>query len=195
MNAECRSPAFSGTEMSRRFVLSVLVPLLLMTGRADAADDVPKQVPPSPGTRFTYTVANEPGMEKDPASAVVSRIDIQPLQFKVEKKPLPETRIRIGILTKTQGTSIPNDISAPCTGEGLAFNCTMKCADKIIGKFRAEALPTRPNEPKASYLRLIIEEPTVLNGCSEGKEPFIVPKELIGLQIILKGAAPAACFR
>jgi hypothetical protein len=194
MNAERRSLAASGTLMLRRLALPFLV-FLLLTGGADAADDVPKQTPPSPGTCFTYAVTDSPGIEKDPASAVVSRIDIQPLQFKVEKKPLPETRIRIGVLTRTQNTSIPNDISAPCTGEGLAFNCTMKCADKIIGKFRAEALPTRPNEPKASYLRLIIETPTVLNGCSEGKEPFTVPKELIGLQIILRGAEPTACFK
>jgi hypothetical protein len=71
----------------------------------------------------------------------------------------------------------------------------MKCADKIVGKFRAEALPTRPAEPKANYLRLIIEAPMVLNACSEGKQPLTVPKELTGLQIILKGAEPTACFR
>ena len=180
--------------MPRCLVLSVLAALLLACP-AGAADDVPKQAVPSPGTCFIYQVAEETGIEKDPASAVVSRVDVQPLQFKVENKPLPETRLRIGILPKNQSGPIPNDISAACTGEGLAFNCTMKCADKIVGKFRAEALPTRPTEPKAHFLRLIIEAPTVLNACSEGKQALAVPKELTGLQIILKGAEPAACFR
>lgn len=180
--------------MLRRLVLPVLA-LLLMTCRAGAADDVPKKVEPSPGTCFIYTVAEETGVEKDPASVFASRVDIQPLQFKVENKPLPETRLRIGILIKNQNAPIPNDISAPCTGEGLAFNCTMKCGDKVVGKFRAEALPTKPAEPKADYLRLIIEAPTVLNACTEGKQPFTVPNALIGVQIILKGAEPTACFR
>lgn len=180
--------------MPRRFALILLV-FVLMTCAAGAADDVPKQAVPAPGTCFTYQVADETAVEKDPASSIVSRIDVQPLQFKLESKPLPETRIRIGILPKDQEGPIPNDISAACTGEGLAFNCTMKCADKVVGKFRAEALPTRPTEPKAHFLRLIIEAPTVLNACSQGKEPLTVPAQLTGLQIILKGADPTTCFR
>jgi len=180
--------------MSRRFVLSVLA-FVLLARPVSAADDVPKQAVPSPGTCFTYQVADGTGTEKDPASAVVSRVDVQPLQFKIENKPLPETRLRIGVLPRKQSGPIPNDISAACTGEGLSFTCTMKCADKVVGKFRAEALPTRPTEPKAHFLRLIIEAPTVLNACSEGKQPLTVPKELTGLQIILKGAEPTACFR
>jgi hypothetical protein len=180
--------------MPRRLALSVLASLL-MTGAAGAADDLPKQVTPLPGTCFTYSVSEETGIERDPASAFVGRIDIQPLQFKVENKPLPETRLRIGVLLKNQSGPIPNDVSAPCTGEKLAFNCAMKCADKVVGKFRAEALPTKPNDPKANYLRLIIEAPTVLNACTEGEKPFEIPTELVGLQIILKSTEPSACFR
>jgi len=65
----------------------------------------------------------------------------------------------------------------------------------VVGKFSAEALPTRPSEPKADYLKLVIEAPTVLNGCTVGKEPSQVPAALIGKQIILKGAAKETCFR
>ena len=180
--------------MPRRFVLSVLA-LVLLVCPAGAADDVPKQAAPSPGTCFIYEVSADMNAEKDPASAVVRRIDVQPLQFKVENKPLPETRLRVGLQLRHQRGPIQNDISAPCTGEGLAFTCTMKCADKVVGKFRAEALPTKPAEPKANYLRLVIEAPTVLNACSEGKKPLTVPGKLINLQIILKGAEPTACFR
>lgn len=180
--------------MPRRLISSVLASLL-MTSLAIAADDLPKQATPSPGTCFSYTVSDETGVEKDPASAFVNRVDVQPLQFKVENKPLPETRLRIGILLKNQHGEVPSDISAPCVGEGLAFNCTMKCADKVVGKFRAEALPTKPSDPKANYLRLIIEAPTVLNQCSEGKKPISVPAGLTGLQIILKGVEPKSCFQ
>lgn len=180
--------------MPRRLVLSVLASLL-MTCAAGAADDLPKQAPPAAGTCFTYTVADETGVEKDPAAAHVNRVDVQPLQYKVENKPIPETRLRIGMLLKHQNGPMPNDVSAACTGEGLAFNCSMRCGDKVVGKFRAEALPTKPTEPKANYLRLVIEAPTVLNGCSEGKTPFTVPAGLTGLQIILKGAEPDACFK
>lgn len=180
--------------MTRRFSLSVPA-LLLFMHPLSAADDLPKQATPAPGTCFTYTISDETGVEKDPAAAHVSRVDVQPLQYKVENKPLPETRLRIGVLPKNQNGPIPNDVSAPCTGEGLAFTCTMKCGDKILGKFRAEALPTKPAEPKANYLRLVIEAPTVLNGCSEGKSPSTVPNELVNLQIILKGADPLACFK
>ena len=179
--------------MPRRLALSVLASMLMICA-ASAADDVPKEAPPSPGTCFTYTVADETGVEKDPAAAHVSRVDVQPLQYKVENKPRPETRLRIGILPKNQNGPMRNDVSAACTGEGLAFNCTMKCADKVMGKFRAEALPTKPAEPKANYLRLIIEAPTVLDGCTEGEKPFTVPPELVGLPIILKGAEPNVCF-
>jgi hypothetical protein len=65
----------------------------------------------------------------------------------------------------------------------------------VLGKFSAEALKTKPPEPKADYLRLVIETPTVLNGCTVGKERFDVPAALIGKQIILKGAAAGSCFR
>lgn len=180
--------------MPRRLALSAIA-CLLTTLVAGAADDLPKKAPPSIGTCFTYQVTNDTSVETDPAGAVLSRVDVQPLQYKIENKPLPETRLRIGFLLKNQDGPMPNDVSAPCTGEGLAFNCTLRCADKVVGKFRAEALPTRPAEPKADYLRLIVETPTVLNSCSEGKQPFTVPKELINLQIILKGAEPRSCFR
>jgi len=179
--------------MPRRLVLYPLA-FLLMTSVVGAADDVPKQAAPSPGTCFKYALSDETGVEKDPAAAHVSRVDVQPLQYKVESKPLPETRLRIGILLKNQNSPIQNDVSAPCTGEGLAFNCTMKCGDKVVGKFRAEALPTKPSEPKAHYLRLIIEAPTVLNACTEGKQALTLPSELVNLQIILKGAEPSTCF-
>lgn len=179
--------------MPRRLALYALA-FLSMTSVVAAADDVPKQTTPSPGTCFKYLLSDETGVEKDPAATYVSRVDVQPLQYKVENKPLPETRLRIGVLAKNQNGPIPNDLSAPCTGEGLAFHCTMKCGDKIVGKFRAEALPTKPKEPKANYLRLIIEAPTVLNACSEGKQAFALPNELVNLQIILKGAEPSTCF-
>jgi hypothetical protein len=64
-----------------------------------------------------------------------------------------------------------------------------------VGKFRAEALPTKPADPKANYLRLIFEAPTVLNACTEGQKPFTVPGGLTGLQIILKGAERGNCFQ
>lgn len=179
--------------MPRRLALYMLA-FLLMTCAASAADDVPKLAAPSPGTCFKYALSDETGVEKDPAATYVSRVDVQPLQYKVENKPLPETRLRIGILSKNQNGPIPNDLSAPCTGEGLAFNCTMKCGEKVVGKFRAEALPTKPRDPKAHYLRLVIEAPTVLNACSEGKGAFTLPNELVNLQIILKGAEPSTCF-
>lgn len=179
--------------MLSRLVLSMLAPMLVTTSLY-AADDVPK-AESVPGTCFVYKVDDETGVEKDPAAAVVSRVDLQPLQFKVEGKPLPETRFRIAIQPKGEAGLIADDISAPCTGEKLAFNCNMRCGDKIVGKFKAEALPTKPSEPKADYLRLIIEEPTVLNGCSEGKKPYPVPEGLKGLQVILKGADKAACFK
>lgn len=179
--------------MPRRLALYMLA-FLLMTCAASAADDVPKLAAPSPGTCFKYALSDETGVEKDPAATYVSRVDVQPLQYKVENKPLPETRLRIGILSKNQNGPIPNDLSAPCTGEGLAFNCTMKCGEKVVGKFRAEALPTKPRDPKAHYLRLVIQAPTVLNACSEGKGAFTLPNELVNLQIILKGAEPSTCF-
>jgi len=180
--------------MPRRLT-SYLLAFMLIASHANAADDLPKQPPPSPGTCFIYAVTEETGVEKDPASAFVSRVDVQPLQYKVENKPIPETRLRIGMLLKNQSTPIPNDVSAPCSGEGLAFNCTMKCGDKVLGKFRAEALPTKPADPKANYLRLVFEAPTVLNACTEGEKPFTVPAELAGLQIILKGSEGGTCFK
>jgi hypothetical protein len=180
--------------MPRRRLALYALAFLSMISAVSAADDVPKQAAPTSGTCFKYALSDETGVERDPAAAHVSRVDVQPLQFKVENKPLPETRLRIGMLLKNQNGPIPNDHSAPCTGEGLAFNCTMKCGDKVVGKFRAEALPTKPSEPKANYLRLIIEAPTVLNACTEGKEPLTLPNELINLQIILKGAEPSTCF-
>lgn len=181
--------------MLSRMVLSLLAPMILTTSLY-AADDVPAKAEAAPGTCFVYKIEEETGVEKDPASAFVTRIDLQPLQYKVEGKPLPETRIRIGVLPKGEDEGpIVNDISAPCTGEKLTFNCTMKCGDKVVGKFRAEALPTRPAEPKADYLRLVFETPTVLNGCTEGKKPLELPGGVVGLQIILKGAEKAACFR
>ncbi len=180
--------------MPSRLALPVLA-FLLMSSLANAADDVPKQVPSSPGTCFSYAVTDETGPEKDPASAFVNRVDLQPHQFKVENKPIPETRLRIGILLKNQHGAVPNDLSSPCTGEGLAFNCTLKCGDKIVGKFRAEALPTKPSDPKANYLRLIFEGATVINQCTEGQKPVMVPEGLHGLQIILKSAEASACFQ
>lgn len=179
--------------MLTRLVLSLLAPMLVTTSLY-AADDLPK-AEPAPGTCFVYKVDEDTGLDKDPASAFISRVDVQPLQFKLGTKPLPETRLRIGILAKDQTGPIPNDISAACTGEGLTFSCSMKCGEKVVGKFRAEALPTKPTEPKANFLRLVIEAPTLLNACTEGKEPYTVPPELTGLQIILKGAEPTSCFR
>lgn len=181
--------------MLRRLLpLSVIV-CLIATSRLDAADDLPANIQAVPGTCFTYQGIAETAGDIDPAAAIVERIDLQPLQFKVESKPLPQTRLRIGVLAKGQAGPIPNDISAACTGEGLTFTCTMRCADKVVGKFSAEALPTRPSEPKADYLKLVIEAPTVLNGCTAGASPTDVPAALIGKQIILKGAAKETCFK
>lgn len=181
--------------MLRRLLpLSVLV-CLSATSRLNAADDLPPSLQAVPGTCFTYEAKPETAADIDPVAAIVERIDLQPLQFKAEGKPLPQTRLRIGVLPKGQTGPIPNDISAACTGEGLTFTCTMRCGEKILGKFSAEALQTKPPEPKADYLRLVIEAPTVLNGCTVGKGPFDVPAALIGKQIILKGAAAGTCFR
>jgi len=181
--------------MLRRLLpLSVLF-CLLATSRLDAADDLPPNIQAAPGTCFTYQAVAETAGEIDPAAAIVDRIELQPLQFKIEGKPLPQTRLRIGVLPKGQDGPIPNDISAACTGEGLTFTCTMRCADKVVGKFSAEALQTKPPEPKADYLKLVIEAPTVLNGCTTGKSPSDVPAALIGKQVILKGAAAGTCFR
>jgi hypothetical protein len=180
--------------MFRRLLPALLV-CLLTTVRLDAADDLPASSLAVPGTCFVYVATPETAGEIDPASAIVNRIDLQPLQYKSEGKPIPQTRLRIGVLSKGETGPIPNDTSAACTGEGLTFTCTMRCADKVVGKFSAEALPTRPSEPKADYLKLVIEAPTVLNGCTVGKEPSQVPAALIGKQIILKGAAKETCFR
>ena len=180
--------------MLRRLLPAMLV-CLLTTSRLDAADDLPATIAAVPGTCFLYEATPETAGEIDPASAIVERIDLQPLQFKMEGKPLAQTRLRVGILLKGQTGAIPNDISAACTGEGLTFTCTMRCGDKVVGKFSAEALPTKPTEPKADYLKLVIEAPTVLNGCTAGKQPSDVPATLIGKQIILKGAAAGTCFR
>lgn len=179
--------------MLSRYVTAVVTQLLVITS-LHAADDLPK-TEATPGTCFVYTVEEETGVEKDPAAAIVNRIELQPLQYKVENKPIPETRIRLGIRPKGQDGPIANDTSTACTGEKLTFACTMKCGDKTVGKFRAEALPTRPTDPKAHFLRLVIEAPTVLNGCTEGKPPFAVPSQLVNLQIILKGAESSACSR
>lgn len=179
--------------MLSRLVLSALAPMFMATSLF-AADDLPK-AEAAPGTCFVYKVSEETGVEKDPAAAFASRIDLQPLQFKVENKPIPETRLRIAIQPKGETGLIADDTSAACTGEKLTFNCTMKCGDKIVGKFKAEALPTKPSEPKADYLRLTIEDKTVLNGCTEGKKPYTIAEGLKGLQIILKGADKAACFK
>ena len=180
--------------MLSRLLMSLIAPMLVTTSLR-AADDLPAKAEAVPGTCFVYKVEEETGVEKDPASAVVSRIDLQPLQFKVEGKPLPDTRFRIGIQPKGQNGPIENDISSSCTGEKLTFTCTMKCGDKVVGKFRAEALQTKPPEPKADYLRLVIEAPTILNACTEGRKPFTVPEGLIGIQAILKVAKPTDCFR
>lgn len=181
--------------MLRRLLpLSVLL-CLLATSRIDAADDLPPKIPAQPGTCFAYEPKLESPGEVDPAAAIVTRIDLQPLQFKMEGKPIPQTRLRIGVLPRGQDGPIPNDISAACTGEGLTFTCTMRCGDKVVGKFSAEALKTKPPEPKADYLKLVIEAPTILNGCSVGKEKFDVPETLIGKQIILKGVEAGSCFR
>jgi hypothetical protein len=178
-----------------RRLWSALLVSLISTTRLVAADDLPANIPGVPGTCFVYEAKPETVGEIDPASAIVDRIDLQPLQFKIEGKPLPQTRLRIGVLPKGQAGPIPNDISAACMGEGLTFTCTMRCGEKVIGKFSAEALQTKPPEPKADYLKLIIEAPTVLNGCTAGKKPSDVPAPLIGKQVILKGAAAGACFR
>jgi hypothetical protein len=176
-----------------RLVVALIAPLLATTS-LQAADDLPTKAESVPGTCFVYKVDEETGVEKDPASAFVSRIDLQPLQLKVEGKPIPETRFRIGLQLKSDNSPMVDDHSTACIGEKLAFTCTMKCGDKTLGRFKAEALPTKPKEPKADYLRLVIETPTVINGCSEGKKPMTVPEDLVGLQIILKGADKSACF-
>jgi len=181
--------------MLRPAMLTALIVPLLVATSALAADDLPAKAESVPGTCFVYTVEAETGVEKDPAAAIVNRIDLQPLQFKVDGKPLPDTRFRIGVRPKGQNGAIVNDVSAACTGEKLAFACNMKCGDKTVGRFRAEALPTKPTEPKADYLRLVIEAPTVLNGCTEGQQPYTVPPALIGVQVTLKGADRATCFR
>jgi hypothetical protein len=177
-----------------RLVLALIVPLLATT-TLQAADDLPAKAEAVPGTCFTYVATPETAGEIDPTSAIVERIDLQPLQFKVEGKPLPQTRLRIGVLPKGQTGPIPNDISSACSGEGLTFTCTMRCGEKIVGKFRAEALPTKATEPKADYLKLVIETATTLNGCTAGQTSFEIPAMLIGKQIIMKGAATASCFR
>lgn len=179
--------------MLSRYVMAVVTQLLVTTS-LHAADDLPK-AEATPGTCFVYSVEEETGVEKDPAAAIVNRVELQPLQYKVENKPIPETRMRLGIRPKGQNGPIAIDTSAACTGEKLTFACSMKCADKTVGKFRAEALPTRPTDPKAHFLRLVIEAPTVLNACTEGKLPYSVPSELVNVQIILKSAAPSACTR
>ena len=179
--------------MLRRLLPTMLVCLLSAT-RLGAADDVPTTVPGVPGTCFVYEAIQETAGDIDPASMIVDRIDLQPLQFKMEGKPLPQTRLRIGVRAKGQTGPMPNDISAACAGEGLTFTCTMRCGEKVIGRFSAEALQTKPPEPKADYLKLVIEAPTVLNGCTTGKESSDVPATLIGKQIILKGAATNTCF-
>ena len=179
--------------MLSRLALSTLAPMFMATSLY-AADNAPK-AEAAPGTCFVYKVDEETGVEKDPASTIVGRVDLQPLQFKVEGKPLPETRFRIAIQPRGESGLIADDISAACTGEKLAFTCNLRCGDKVVGKFKAEALPTKPAEPKADYLRLTFEEPTVLNGCSEGKKPYTVPETLKQLQIILKGAEKTACFK
>ncbi len=177
-----------------RLVMALVAPLLATTSLR-AADDLPAKAESVPGTCFIYKVDDETGVEKDPAAAFVSRIDLQPLQLKVENKPIPETRFHIGIQLKGANAPMADDHTTSCVGENLAFNCAMKCGDKTVGRFKAEALPTKPNEPKADYLRLVIEGPTVINGCSEGKTPLTVPEGLVGLQIILKGAEKSACFK
>jgi hypothetical protein len=171
-----------------------VVTQLLAASSLHAADDLPK-AEATPGTCFVYSVDEEAGVEKDPAAAIINRVELQPLQYKVENKPIPETRIRLGIRPRGQSGPIATDTSAACTGEKLTFACAMKCGDKAVGKFRAEALPTRPADPKAHFLRLVIETPTVLNACTEGKLPFTVPNELIKVQVILKSAEPKACSR
>jgi hypothetical protein len=177
-----------------RLVLALIVPLLATT-TLQAADDLPAKAEAVPGTCFAYAATPETAGEIDPTSAIVERIDLQPLQFKAEGKPLPQTRLRIGVLPKGQQGPIPNDISAACSGEGLTFTCTMRCGEKVVGKFSAEALPTKPTEPKADYLKLVIETPTTLNGCTAGQTSFEIPATLIGKQIILKGATPGSCFK
>jgi hypothetical protein len=177
-----------------RLVLALIVPLLATT-TLQAADDLPAKAEAVPGTCFAYAATPETAGEIDPTSAIVERIDLQPLQFKAEGKPLPQTRLRIGVLPKGQQGPIPNDISAACSGEGLTFTCTMRCGEKVLGKFSAQALPTNPAEPKADYLKLVIEAATTLNGCTAGQTPFEIPAALIGKQIILKGAVPGSCFK
>ncbi len=179
--------------MLSRYVMAVVTQLLVTTS-LHAADDLPK-AEATPGTCFVYSVEEETGVEKDPAAAIVNRVELQPLQFKVENKPVPETRMRLGVRPKGDNGPLATDTSAACTGEKLTFACTMKCGDKTVGKFRAEALPTKPTDPKAHFLRLVIEAPSVLNACTEGKQPYSVPNELINVQIILKSAAPGDCAR
>ena len=181
--------------MLRRLLPLSVLACLLATSHANAADDLPPNLQAVPGTCFTYEPKPETAGEIDPAAGIVARIDLQPLQFKMEGKPVPHTRLRIGVLPRGAASPMPNDTSAACTGEGLTFTCTMRCGDKVVGKFSAEALKTKPPDPKADYLRLVIETPTILNGCTAGKEKFDVPVALIGKQIILKGAEAGLCFR
>ena len=177
--------------MLSRYAMAVVTQLLMATS-LHAADDLPK-AEATPGTCFVYSVDEEAGVEQDPAAAIVNRVELQPLQYKVENKPIPETRIRLGIRPRGKNGPIATDTSTACTGEKLTFACTMKCGDKTVGKFRAEALPTRPTDPKAHFLRLVIEAPTVLNACTQGKLPYTVPSELVNLQIILKSAPLSDC--
>ena len=179
--------------MLSRYVMAIVTQLLVTTS-LHAADDLPK-AEATPGTCFIYSVEEETGVEKDPAAAIVNRVELQPLQYKVENKPVPETRMRLGVRPKGDSGPLATDTSAACSGEKLTFACTMKCGDKTVGKFRAEALPTKPTDPKAHFLRLVIEAPSVLNACTEGKQPYSVPNELINVQIILKSAAPSDCTR
>lgn len=181
--------------MLRRLALFMPVSFFLSCA-VGAADPAPlKPTPPIAGTCFSYSLSKETGMAKDPASAFLKRVDVQPLQYKVEGKPIPDTRLRLGVSLKNQSGPIVSEISAPCTGEKLAFTCTFACGEKTVGKFKAEALPTDPKDPKAHYLRLVIEAPTVLNACTESKKPLPLPEGLVNLQIILKGAEIDACFK
>ncbi len=89
-----------------RRLLPILLVCLLTTTRLDAADDLPANISAIPGTCFIYEATPETVGEIDPASAIVDRIELQPLQFKTEGKPLALTRLRIGVLPK--GRTGPN---------------------------------------------------------------------------------------
>ena len=177
-----------------RLVMALIAPLVATTS-LQAADDLPTKAESVPGTCFIYKVDEETGVEKDPAAAFANRVELQPLQLKVEGKPIPETRFRLGIQLKGTNGPMVDDHTTACVGEKLSFTCTMKCGDKAVGRFKAEALPTKPKEPKADYLRLVFETPTMINGCTEGRTPLTVPEGLVGLQVILKGADKDACFK